>query len=107
MSPAYARPNHQSRILSETVDRIREVVEYAKGMRSRLADHDREMFESSQRLVSGPVDTAGEERGAACGGSSDAVACARIRQGEGEEAFCVRMETGCISKPAKGVFVKK
>ena len=88
-----------------TVDSIRSVVEYAKGMRNRLAEHDREIYESSQRLVSGPVDTACDER-IGHAGQSD-LACNNARQGEGEEAFVVRMESGCVSKPAKGVFLKK
>jgi hypothetical protein len=91
---------------SATIEGIRGVVEYAKGMRNRLAEHDREIYESSQRLVSGPVDTACDEQRSGHAGQGE-LACASVRQGEGEEAFVVRMESGCVSKPAKGVFLKK
>jgi len=87
-------------VSEDTLNKIRDIVTYAKGMRTRLAEHDREMFESSQRLVSGPVDTVTDER-PLCEGVMD------VRRGEGEEAFCVRMEHGCVSKPAKNVFLRK
>lgn len=85
---------------------IRHVVDYAKGTRVRLAEHDHEMFLNAQRLVSGPIETHSEvdetnARGAPSGLAGSTGPC------EGEEAFAVQMEAGCVSKPAKGVFVKK
>lgn len=116
----------------ETVERVRGAVEYAKSMRERLAEHDRELFESSQRLVSGPICTGSEDTSAATTlQRSSSAALGATAQGpvppqangsnastantgslgerarEGEEAFCVRMEQGCIAKPPKGVFLKK
>ena len=95
--------------LSEaSLARIKHVVDYAKAVRGRLEDHDRKMFESAQRLVSGPVETTNDNA---------AVQDEQVNTGgeggqygsicDGEEAFCTRMEDGCVSKPAKGVFLKK
>lgn len=90
------------------LERIREVVDYAKGTQVRLAEHDREMFKNAQRLVSGPIETqldpdnpASRDHGASttAGGPSNAS--------EGEEAFAVQMEAGCIARPPKGVLLKK
>ena len=93
---------------AEQLSRIREVVEYAKGTRVRLAEHDREMFENAQRLVIGPVETSAEaENGSGREGSGAVLATGPMGPSEGEEAFCTRMEAGCVAKPAKGVFVKK
>jgi len=81
---------------------IREVVAYAKGTRARLAEHDKEMFKSAQRLVMGPVETGADSEV----GAGAPASCA-AGPSEGEEAFCTRMEAGCVAKPAKGVFLKK
>jgi hypothetical protein len=96
-----------SDLSKDQLSHIREVVEYAKGTRIRLAEHDREMFENAQRLVIGPVETSGD---AEASSSRDGVVTASAGPAgpsEGEEAFCTRMEAGCVAKPAKGVFLKK
>ena len=89
--------------------RIKEVVDYAKGTRAKLAEHDRALFESAQRLVAGPIETMSEEL--AAGASSGAAHGSAAANGglvlEGEEAFKTAMESGCVSKPAKGVLLKK
>lgn len=88
-----------------SLEKIRGIVQYAKAMRGKLDDHDRRMFENAQQLVSGPVDTdtcptatESEDKGDT---QIFGATC------DGEEAFCTRMETGCVTKPAKGVFIKK
>jgi len=82
------------------------VVRYAKAVRGKLEDHDRKMFESAQQLVSGPVETdAGCTQSKASGAEEECKSV--FNTCDGEEAFCTKMETGCITKPAKGVFVKK
>lgn len=96
-------------VCQDTLARIKEVVEYAKGTHEKLAEHDRKLFENAQRLVSGPIGTVADVDPATGWQSSTSSAalppCAP--KTEGEEAFAVRMETGCVSKPAKGVFFKK
>ena len=95
-----------SEVPAAQLNKIREIVQYAKGMRGQLAEHDREMFESAQRLVSGPVDVGGDIDPFAARNSVDS-ASAVFASCEGEEAFCTRMEDGCVSRPAKGVLIKK
>lgn len=87
---------------------VRGVVDYAKGMRARLEEHDRKLFENSQQLVSGPIDTTPDADSQGNGGGPPSGGTGgMLGPVEGEEAFAVRMERGCISKPAKGVFAKK
>lgn len=86
-----------SQVSPEKLSKIKSIVEYAKGTRGRLAQHDREMFETAQRLVSGPVDICGDQK------PSEQP----VPHAEGEEAFCMRMDDGCVCKPAKGLLLKK
>jgi hypothetical protein len=87
------------------LNKIETVVRYAKAVRGKLDDHDRKMFESAQQLVSGPVETDPVCTGARPTGPVEESTV--FNPCDGEEAFCTRMETGCVTKPAKGVFVKK
>lgn len=89
----------------ECLDKIKSVVQYAKAVRGKLDDHDRKMFESAQQLVSGPVETEADSALSVKDGTSEEAKL--FSPCDGEEAFCTRMETGCVTKPAKGVFTKK
>lgn len=82
-----------------TVARIKSTVEYATSTREPLRRHDVLMFENAQRLVSGPVTPATESTG-----DDPPISDHRV---DGEDAFCTRMDTWCIGKAAKGVFLKR
>lgn len=91
----------------ERLAAVERIVEYARSTQGTLRQHDLDMFENAQNLVSAPVAPASPDdaRGDAGGADEvDAVAAARC---EGEDAFCVRMDACCAPKPAKGVFVRK
>lgn len=97
-------------VSQDTLARVKKVVEYAKGTHAKLAEHDRKLFENAQRLVSGPIGTVADLDAANGAGQSSPASAGPppgVPKTEGEEAFAVKMETGCVSKPAKGVFSKK
>lgn len=89
-------------LTEDCLENVKSVVQYAKAVRGKLEDHDRKMFENAQQLVSGPIETDVASSSAPNDEPNKYVALC-----DGEEAFCTRMENGCITKPAKGVFVKK
>lgn len=88
----------------DCLNNIKTVVKYAKAVRGRLDAHDRKMFENAQQLVSGPVET-----DPVCVGSRvvPVEEATVFDPCDGEQSFCTRMENGCVTRPAKGVFVKK
>lgn len=87
--------------------KIKDIVEYAKSTKIRQAEHDRNLFESSQHLVAGPIETVQDDAHGAKPVAHGAAAANGGAVVDGEEGFKTAMESGCVSKPAKGVLVKK
>lgn len=83
---------------ADALARIRAIVSYAISTQEPLRRHDLVMFQNAQRLASAPVGP---------GRADEPASSLNLPASEGEEAFCTRMEPGCIAKPAKGVFLKK
>jgi uncharacterized protein (DUF2235 family) len=84
---------------SQQVEGIAEVVRYVRTTSESQGKRDKELFESSKQLASNTFLIHSD--------SQNVKADARERISDGEDAFCQKMESGCVAKSAKGVFIKR
>jgi hypothetical protein len=80
------------------IEGIRSVVQYVRTTSASQGERDRALFETSKQLASNSFHINNENH---------RDVDVRERVTDGEEAFCQKMESGCVAKTAKGVFVKR
>jgi hypothetical protein len=81
------------------IEGIGAIVQYVRTTSASQGERDRALFETSKQLASSSFHINNDNQ------TRDVDVRERVT--DGEEAFCQKVESGCVAKSAKGVFVKR